>query len=280
VLISRDFLGDDDFIMYLGDNMIQEGVTGFVDRFRAEQRKATEPTLDGDHRLPAAQILLCPVPDPHRFGVAEVDASGHVIRLVEKPADPPSNLALAGVYLFTPSIHEAVAAIEPSGRGELEITDAIQWLIDHDQRVIHEVLNGWWIDTGKKDPLLESNRRVLETIEPRVDGKVDDSSDVDGRVVIEEGAELVASRVRGPAVIGARTRLVNTFVGPFTAIANDCELVDSEVEHSVVLEHSRIIGVSRLTDSLIGRYVEIIRSGQRPSATRVMVGDHCSIDLE
>jgi glucose-1-phosphate thymidylyltransferase len=280
VLISRDFLGDDDFIMYLGDNMIQQGVARFVERFEAAQRRAHEPTLDGDHRAPAAQILLCPVPDPHRFGVAEVDADGHVIRLVEKPADPPSNLALAGVYLFTPAIHEAVRAIVPSDRGELEITDAIQWLIDNDHRVIHEILEGWWLDTGKKDPLLESNRRVLETLEPRIDGKVDDASQVDGRVVIEEGAQLVGSRVRGPAIIGARTRIVDSYVGPFTAVADDCEIVDSEVEHSVILEHTRIIGIPRLTDSLIGRYVEVLRSGERPSATRLMLGDHCTIDLE
>ena len=174
VLISRDFLGDDDFVMYLGDNMIQQGVAGFVDRFEAERRRVETPTLDGDEAPPAAQILLCPVPDPHRFGVAEVDSSGHVVRLVEKPADPPSNLALAGVYLFTPAIHEAVASIAPSGRGEYEITDAIQWLIDHGHRVLHEVLQGWWLDTGKKDPLLESNRRVLETVEQRIDGSVDD----------------------------------------------------------------------------------------------------------
>jgi glucose-1-phosphate thymidylyltransferase len=280
VLISREFLGDDDFIVYLGDNMIQQGVAQFVDRFEAEQRRADEPTLDGDHRTPAAQILLCPVPDPHRFGVAEVNEAGHVVRLIEKPADPPSNLALVGVYLFTPSIHEAVRAIEPSDRGELEITDAIQWLIDHDQPVIHEVLEGWWLDTGKKDPLLESNRRVLETLEPRIDGKVDDASQVDGRVVIEEGAQLIGSRVRGPAIIGARTRIVDSYIGPFTAVADDCEVVDSEVEHSVILEHSRIAGVPRLTDSLIGRHVEVLRSGERPSATRLMLGDHCTVDLE
>jgi glucose-1-phosphate thymidylyltransferase len=280
VLISRDFLGDDDFIVYLGDNMIQQGVAPLIERFEAEQRAADAPTLAGSHLSPAAQILLCPVPDPQRFGVAEVDGDGRVVRLIEKPQDPPSNLALAGVYLFTPVIHDAVRAIEPSARGELEITDAIQWLIDNGYRVVHEVLDGWWLDTGKKDPLLESNRRVLETIEARVDGKVDDASHVDGRVVIEEGAELVNSNVRGPAVIGARTRLVNSYVGPFTAVANDCEIVDSEVEHSVVLEHSQIIGVPRLTDSLIGRHVEITRSRQRPAATRVMIGDHCSIDLE
>jgi len=219
------------------------------------------------------------VPDPERFGVAEVDAQGHVVRLVEKPSDPPSNLALAGVYLFTSSIHEAVRSIEPSPRGELEITDAIQWLIDHGQRVRQDVLEGWWLDTGKKDPLLESNRRVLEVLEPRCDGKVDEDSVIDGRVVIEEGAELVASTVRGPAIIGARTRLVNSYVGPFTAIGEDCEVIGSEVEQSVVLDRSRIIDVPRLSDSLIGRHVEVIHSDRRPRATRLMVGDHCTIEL-
>jgi glucose-1-phosphate thymidylyltransferase len=279
VLIGREFLVDDDFVMYLGDNMLQQGLVEFVERFEAERRRAGTPTLDGAEDPLSAQILLCAVPDPHRFGVAEVDEHGHVVRLVEKPADPPSDLALVGVYLFTSAIHEAVASIRPSARGELEITDAIQWLIDNGHRVRHEVLRGWWLDTGKKDPLLESNRRVLETLEPKVDGKIDSDSRVDGRVVVEEGAELIASHVRGPAVIGARTRLVNTYVGPFTAVANDCEIVDSEIEHSVVLEHSRIIGVPRLADSLVGRYVEVTHNEHRPHATRLMVGDHCSIEL-
>jgi glucose-1-phosphate thymidylyltransferase len=280
VLIAQDFLGDDDFIMYLGDNMIQQGVAGFVERFEADRNRSRTPTLDGPVVPPSAQILLCPVPDPQRFGVAAVDAEGHVVRLVEKPADPPSNLALCGVYLFTRSIHEAVRSIEPSARGELEITDAIQWLIDQGHRVRHDVLEGWWLDTGKKDPLLESNRRVLEVLEPRCDGKVDEDSVIDGRVIIEEGAELVASTVRGPAVIGARTRLVNSYVGPFTAIGDDCEVVGSEVEQSVVLDHSRIIGVPRLSDSLVGRHVEVVRTDRRPRATRLMVGDHCTIELD
>jgi glucose-1-phosphate thymidylyltransferase len=280
VLIARDFLGDDDFVMYLGDNMLQQGLVEFIERFEADRRRALEPTLDGDHRPPAAQILLCHVPDPHRFGVAEVDESGHVVRLVEKPADPPSDLALVGVYLFTPVVHDAVRAIEPSARGELEITDAIQWMIDQGHRVRHEILQGWWLDTGKKDPLLESNRRVLETIEARIEGIVDDASDVDGRVVLEPGAELIASRVRGPAVIGARTRIVNSYIGPFTAVASDCEIVDSEVEHSVVLEQSRIIGVPRLFDSLIGREVEVRRAGSLPRATRLMLGDHSVVELD
>jgi glucose-1-phosphate thymidylyltransferase len=280
VLIARDFLGDDDFVMYLGDNMLQQGLTEFIARFEADQQAANEPTLEGAQPPPAAQILLCPVPDPHRFGVAEVDDDGHVRRLVEKPTDPPSNLALVGVYLFTPVIHEAVRSISPSARGELEITDAIQWLIDHGHRVRHDLLEGWWLDTGKKDPLLESNRRVLESIEPRIDGDVDEASEVDGRVVIEAGATLVGSRVRGPAVIGAGARLVDAYVGPFTAIAEGCEIVDSEVENSVILERARIVGVPRLVDSLIGRDTEVRRSGTRPKATRLMIGDHCSIDLE
>lgn len=281
VLIARDFLGDDDFVMYLGDNMLQQGLVDFVAEFEADRAATEAPTLVGDPVAPpAAQILLCRVPDPHRFGVAEVDAEGHVLRLVEKPEQPPSDLALVGVYLFTPAIHEAVASIEPSPRGELEITDAIQWLIDSGQRVRHELVTGWWLDTGKKDPLLESNRRVLETLEQRIDGDLDDASQIDGRVVIEAGAVLVNSHVRGPAIIGSGTRLENAYVGPFTAIAPDCELVDSEVEHSVILERSRIVGVPRLTDSLIGRDTVVQRSGQRPQATRLMIGDHCSIDLE
>ncbi|MCC6226230.1 MAG: glucose-1-phosphate thymidylyltransferase [Microthrixaceae bacterium] len=280
VLIAREFLGDDDFVMYLGDNMLQQGLGGFIERFEADRLRAEQPSFDGDHRAPAAQILLCEVPDPHRFGVAEVDEAGHVVHLVEKPEDPPSNLALVGVYLFTTAIHEAVAAIEPSPRGELEITDAIQWLIDHDRPVRHDLLEGWWLDTGKKDPLLESNRRVLDDLEGRIDGVVDERSEVDGRVVIEAGAELVHSRVRGPAIIGAGTRVVDSYVGPYTAIAAGCEITASEIENSVVLERARIDDVPRLVDSLIGRDTEVHRSGARPKATRLMIGDHCSIDLE
>ncbi len=281
VMIARDFLGEDDFVMYLGDNMLQQGLAEFVERFEADVEASHAPTLDGDGlQPPAAQILLSEVPDPHRFGVAEVDDEGHVVRLVEKPTDPPSNLALVGVYLFTPKIHDAVAAIEPSARGELEITDAIQWLIDHGYRVRHDLLDGWWLDTGKKDPLLESNRRVLEGLEPRVEGEVDESSQIDGRVVIEAGAVVIQSHVRGPAIIGEGTRIERTYVGPFTAIAAGCEIIDSEVEHSVILERSTIVGVPRLSDSLIGRDTEVRRSGRRPAATRLMIGDHCSIDLQ
>ena len=280
VLIAKDFLGDDDFVMYLGDNMLQQGLVEFIAAFNADRAAAASPTLTGGIDPPAAQILLCPVPDPDRFGVAEVDAEGRVVRLVEKPADPPSNLALVGVYLFTAAIHEAVASIQPSPRGELEITDAIQWLIDHGQRVRHDLLEGWWLDTGKKDPLLESNRRVLDDLAPRIDGTVDTESLLDGRVVVEAGASVTKSHIRGPAIIGAGTEITDSFVGPYTAIASDCRVVDSEIENSVVLERAQIVGVPRLVDSLIGRDTEVRRSRQRPHAVRLMIGDHCSIDLE
>ena len=275
VLIARDFLGDDDFVMYLGDNMLEQGLGQFVERFAAEREGslwANAPAV--------AQILLKEVPNPTAFGVAAVDDQGRVVRLVEKPKDPPSNLALVGVYLFTSRIHDAVAVIEPSPRGELEITDAIQWLIDQGDGVRHEILRGWWIDTGKKDPLLECNRMVLDTLEPKVAGDVDAESIVEGRVVIENGASLVNSRVRGPAIIGAGSRIVNSYIGPYSSIAPGCEIVDSDLEHSVVLERSRIIGVTRLTDSLIGRDVEVVRSHVRPAATRMMLGDDSRVELE
>jgi glucose-1-phosphate thymidylyltransferase len=280
VLIARDFLGDDDFVMYLGDNLLRQGVAEFVERFEADRAAAATPTLDDAGQPPTAQILLTRVPDPQRFGVAEVNDRGEVVALVEKPEVPPSDLALVGVYLFDRTIHEAVDRIKPSERGELEITDAIQWLIDRGHRVRHEVLDGWWKDTGKLEPLLEGNALVLETIEARNEGSVDGSSRIDGRVVLEEGASIVNSIIRGPAIIGRHTRVVNSYVGPNTAIYYDCEIIESEIEHSIVLEQSRIVGIRRLTDSLIGKEVEVTRSGQRPTATRLMLGDHSKVDLE
>ena len=281
VLIARDFLGDDDFVMYLGDNLLKQSLKDFVDRFEDDRARANAPTLD-DHSGdgPCAQILLKAVPDPHRFGVAELTPDGSVIRLLEKPPDPPSNLALVGVYLFDARVHDAVAAIRPSARGELEITDAIQWLIDQGYRVRAEVLDGWWIDTGKLTPLLEANRLLLETFDAAVDGEVDEGSEVEGRVVLEAGASLVRSRVRGPAIIGAGTSVVDSYVGPFSAIGRRCRIENSEVEHSVILDDCRVLGVGRLEDSLLGYQVEVTRSVRRPRATRLMVGDHCQIDLE
>jgi glucose-1-phosphate thymidylyltransferase len=276
VLIARDFLGDEDFVMYLGDNLLRQGIAEFVDAFEADRQRAAGA---GDG-APSAQILLAHVHDPQRFGVAEIGADGEVVRLVEKPVDPPSDLALVGVYLFDTSIHDAVRAIEPSPRGELEITDAIQWLIDNGRRVRHEVVDGWWIDTGKLDPLLEGNRLVLETLEPRIDGEVDQASSLSGLVVVEDGARIINSTVRGPAIIGERTVVRDSYIGPYTSIYYDCEIVNSEIEHSVVLEQSSITDIPRLTDSLIGKEATVRRSGARPHSNRLMVGDHSVIDIE
>jgi glucose-1-phosphate thymidylyltransferase len=281
VLIARDFLGEDDVVMYLGDNLLEQDLRGFVQRFEHERDLARSPTLtDQETRAaPAARILLARVPDPQRFGVAELDAGGEVVRLVEKPESPPSDLALVGVYLFDAAIHEAVASIAPSARGELEITDAIQWMIDHGRRVSAEIISGWWIDTGKLTPLLEANRLLLERVERRIDGDVDDVSQVDGRVVIEAGASVVRSHIRGPVVIGAGTRLIDSFVGPFSAVGRRGLIQRCEIEHSVLLDDVSVIDAGRIEDSLLGHHVEVTRSDRRPRATRLMVGDHSLIDL-
>jgi len=271
VLIAREFLGDDDFVMYLGDNLLEQDLGAFIGAFAAA-REGDEP--------PAAQILLKQVPDPHRFGIASLDAAGNVVGLVEKPVDPPSDLALVGVYLFTARVHDAVAAIAPSARGELEITDAIQWLIDQGEVVRCEQLVGWWIDTGKLTPLLEANRLLLEKLDGRVDGEVDERSVIDGRVVVEAGAKVVNSTIRGPVAIGAGTRIEDSFVGPFSAVGAECVVVGSEIEHSVVMDRSQVLEIARLEDSLIGCDAVVQRSKRRPRALRLMVGDHCQVDVE
>ncbi len=276
VLIARDFLGDDDFVMYLGDNMLEQNLVGFVSEF--ESRRSS-PELGSAGSL-SAQILLTEVDDPSSFGVAEVDESGNVLALVEKPEVPPSNLALVGVYLFDKIIHDAVSAIEPSPRGELEITDAIQWLIDQGHEVGHDLLQGWWLDTGKKDPLLECNRLVLDTIERSIEGTVDDESVIEGRVQIGPGARIVNSTVRGPTVIGANTVIENSHVGAFSSIAADCSVTDSEIDHSVILAHSTISNVPRLVDSLIGSWVVVDRTSRVPAGIKLMLGDHSLIELE
>jgi glucose-1-phosphate thymidylyltransferase len=268
VLIARQFLDDDDFVMYLGDNLLQQDLRRFVDAFESARSS-------GVH----AQILLKAVPDPQRFGVAELDAGGRVVSLAEKPAIPRSDLALVGVYLFDRTVHQAVAAIEPSARGELEITDAISWLIDRGYAVRSEILDGWWIDTGKLTPLLEANRLILEGLQRRLDGTVDAQSQVDGRVVVEEGAVVERSQVRGPVLIGEGSRIVDSFVGPFTAIGRRCRVQDSEIEHSVLLDDVAVLSAGRLEDSLLGHHVEVTRSARRPRATRLMVGDHSVVDL-
>jgi glucose-1-phosphate thymidylyltransferase len=265
VLTAEAFLGADPFVMYLGDNLLQGGIADLVQAFR-------------DHE-PEALILLTPVPDPENFGVAELDGGGSVTRLVEKPAEPATDLALVGVYMFTPTIHEASRAIEPSARGELEITDAIQWLVDGGKKVESHVVRGWWKDTGRLDDMLEANRLILETIERKVEGELVDAQ-VDGRVVVEPGARLENVTVRGPAIIGSGAVLRNAYIGPYTAVGAGCVIEDAEVEHSILLEASSVRGLQgRMESSLLGKNVAISRDDRQPRAYRFMVGDNSEIGI-
>lgn len=265
VLIAREFLGDEPFVMYLGDNVVLGGITDFVNEFTAQNANA--------------MVLLNKVDDPRQFGVAEVAQDGSLIRLVEKPQNPPSNLALVGVYLFDKSIHEAVRAIEPSARGELEITDAIQWLIENSRTVRQHTIDSPWIDTGKLQDLLEANRIVLDEIDSINEGTVDDSSRIEGRVVISKGAKIIDSTVRGPVVIGENAIIERSYVGPYSSIAVNSEIIDSEIEHSVLMDGAKIHGVTRLVDSLIGRGAIVTKDESQPSAFRVMVGDTSTVKI-
>jgi glucose-1-phosphate thymidylyltransferase len=264
VLTAESFLGASPFVMYLGDNLLQGGISDLVAAFRAGQ--------------PDALILLTRVPDPQNYGVAELH-DGQVVRLAEKPAEPRTDLALVGVYMFTPSIHDAARAISPSRRGELEITDAIQHLVDSGRRVEPHVVQGWWRDTGRLDDILEANRLVLDTITGRVEGELVDAQ-VDGRVVVEAGARLERATVRGPAIVGAGTRLADAYIGPYTAIGEDCVIENAEVEHSILLTGSSVRGLAgRMESSLLGRNVAIGRDESQPRAYRFMVGDNSEIAI-
>jgi glucose-1-phosphate thymidylyltransferase len=264
VLTGEPFLGADAFVMYLGDNLLQGGITELVASFRAG--------------APDALILLTAVDDPENYGVAEL-SDGRVVRLVEKPADPQSDLALVGVYMFTAAVHDAARAIEPSPRGELEITDAIQYLVDAGARVEPHIVRGWWKDTGRLDDMLEANRLILDTIEARVEGELIDSQ-VDGRVIVEAGAVLERSTVRGPAIIGAGARLTDAYVGPYTAVGERCAIDSAEVEHSILLADSSVRDLhGRIESSLLGRNVRIGRDRLQPRAYRFMVGDNSEIAI-
>ena len=266
VLIARDFLGDDDFVMYLGDNFIVGGITGLVREFAGAR--------------PEAQIMLAQVSDPRAFGVAELDpATGRVKGLEEKPKQPKSDLALVGVYLFTPAVHEAVASLKPSWRGELEITEAIQWLLDNGRTVNSTTITGYWKDTGNVADMLEVNRLVLEGLERRLDGTVDDDCEIIGRVVVEAGATVRGSRVVGPAIIGAGSTITSSYVGPFTAIDQDCSVTGSEIEYSIVLNNASIEGVGRIESSLIGHYAEVTPAPGVPRAHRLVLGDHSKVQI-
>jgi glucose-1-phosphate thymidylyltransferase len=265
VKISEPFIGGEPFVMYLGDNLLNKGIAHFVEEF--------------DRERPAAQILLARVPDPQMFGVAEL-RNGRVVRLVEKPKEPIGDLALVGVYMFGPQVFESVNRIRPSFRNELEITDAIQDLIDRGLTVRPHIVDGWWKDTGKVEDMLEANRLILETFERRIDGSLDAESKVEGKVIVEEGATIEQSVVRGPAIIGRGSRIVHAYVGPYTSIMNDVEIQDTEIEHSIVLEGSCLRDLAtRVTDSLIGRNVRIYRVPVKPSAYRFTLGDNSEVGI-
>lgn len=266
VLVAEPFIEDCPFVMYLGDNLLQHGITPLVEEYKS---------LDCN-----SEILLTRVPNPSQFGVAELTPEGKVLRLTEKPPEPKSDLALVGVYMFDRNIFDAARAIQPSWRNELEITDAIQWLIDNGYTVHPHIVKGWWKDTGKIDDMLEANRTVLDTFEMSMRGSADDSSRIEGKVVIEEGAEIIDSVVRGPVIIGSNARIVHAFVGPYTAIGSSCVVEHCEIENSIVMEGSTISQVDgRIEASLIGKNVTISRTRRKPAAYRFMLGENCEVGI-
>ncbi len=268
VKIAQPFLGSDPFVLFLGDNFLREGIRSFVDQFCCRDPR------------PAGQIILYPVKNPQDFGVAELCDDGRLLRVVEKPKQPQSNLAVIGIYLFDTTVFEAVNAIKPSARGELEITDTIQYLVDNGHEVRCEVAGGCWIDTGKMGDILDANRAILEHIEPSNAGKADEASKVEGRVVLQEGCEIVNSTIRGPTIIGERTRIVNSYVGPFTSIYYDCLVRDAEIEQSVVMENTVIDGVeARIQDSLIGRNVDLRGADGKPRSCKLVLGDFSQVRI-
>lgn len=266
VKISEGFLGREPFVMYLGDNILKSGIKSLVEEF--QERKLN------------SLILLTEVPNAQMFGVAELD-DGKVVRLVEKPKKPKSNLALVGVYMFDFHIFEAVRAIKPSWRNELEITDAIQYLVDKGYEVHPHIVTGWWKDTGKIEDLLEANRLILESTEGKMEGSVDETSKINGQVIVEKGAVIKNSIIRGPAIIGEKCEVVDSYIGPFTSIQRGCRIIKTELEHSIVLEGSEIQDVGgRIDDSLIGRELKIFKCPPKPSVFRFMVGDKSEIGIK
>ncbi len=264
--LPKILLGDDRFVMFLGDNVIEGGISPLISQFADSKWNS--------------QIVLTRIDHPEQYGVAELGDDGKIIRLVEKPKNPPSDLALVGIYMFDKHIFEAVEGIKPSWRGELEITDAIQWMVDHKFSVHPYIHRGWWIDTGRPNDMLEANDVVLEEIDYVIEGYVDRDSQVGRRVCVQKGAEIVNSIVRGPAIIGENARIINSYVGPFTSIGNNVLVENSEIEHSMVLENSRITDIeSRIQDSLIGRDVVIQRSPIKPKALKLTLADHSNVGI-
>lgn len=265
VKISEGFMAGGPFVMFLGDNLIKDGVKPFVEEYAQTEANS--------------QILLAHVRNAREFGVAEIE-QGRVVRLIEKPENPPSDLALVGVYMFDHHVFEAVSAIKPSERGELEITDAIQYLIDKGYRVESHIITGWWKDTGKLDDMLEANRMILDGLQAQLDGEIDETSTIEGRVVTSRGSRIIKSCIRGPAIIGEDCVIENAFVGPYTSINDRSVIRGSEIEHSIVLEDSQVLDIgSRLADSLIGKNVHISRNNKTPKAYRMMLGDNSEVSV-
>lgn len=266
VKIAQDYLKDEPFVMCLGDNLIGYSIREFIEKFNTSRADAL--------------LLLKEVDDPSMFGVAQVDSQGSIVRLVEKPEEPPSNLALVGVYVFSPAIYGAISEIKPSWRGELEITDAIQRLLDKECIVESSVLSGWWLDTGKKDDLLEANRLVLdEWVVRRIEGVIDDKSRVVGRVVLEREAQIINSDVRGPVVVGKGTVIENSFIGPYTSIGEDCVIKNSALEHCVLLDGVKLEGVERMQDSVLGRNAQVRSISENRRTLRLLIGDDTEVLL-
>jgi len=261
ILVAEDFL-DEDFVMYLGDNILREGIAEHAKKFK-------ENNYD-------ASIMLTEVKNPQQFGVAEINEDGTIKRLIEKPEVPPSNLALVGIYFFKTAILEACKSIEPSWRNELEITDAIQWLIDNGYEVGWTKVNGWWKDTGKPEDIFEANRLILDDIQTRNEGNAENSKII-GRAIIEKGVEIKDSFVKGPSLIGRDCMIRNSYVGPYTSIGKECIIEDTEIEDSIVMEKSEIVGGGRIIESLIGKEVKIKRKADLPNGRKLIVGDHSEI---
>jgi glucose-1-phosphate thymidylyltransferase len=264
VKTAQNFLGDDSFIMCLGDNVTGQGVAGFIKRFNDEK-------LD-------ALIVLKEVPEPSSFGIAQLDSEGNIVRLVEKPKTPMGNLAIIGTYLFSNKVHQAIARIKPSWRNELEITDAIQEMIDMDFKVKAEILNSWWLDTGKKDDILSANARILdEYIDRDIQGTVTNST-IDGRVKIEKGANVVNSKIRGPSIIGKNTLIEDSFIGPYTSVGDNCKIQNSRLESCVILENVTITNLERLEDSLIGKNAKVTKN-PRSRGIQLHIGDYSEVGV-
>jgi glucose-1-phosphate thymidylyltransferase len=266
VKIARDFVGDEPFTLFLGDNFVRDGIVPQVNAFRNGAMNC--------------QLILYRMPNPQNLGVALLDGDNRVKQLIEKPKQFVSDLVLVGIYMFDHHIFKAIDQIKPSQRGELEITHAIQQLIDWGYDVRHHLLIGGWIDTGKMSDMLEANRLMLDILEAKNEGHVDSASVIEGRVILQPGAVVINSTIRGPAIIGERTRIENAFVGPYTSIYHDCRVENCEIEHSVVLEHSTLVGApARIADSLIGRNAEIARAGGRTKTLKMMIGDYSKVGI-